>query len=55
MVLRKSVSDLGVQRIITTPVEHHAVLHTAEELHHAVWYSLIWCVWTKKAVWILTT
>ena len=32
MVLRKSVADLGVTRIITTPVEHHAVLHTAEEL-----------------------
>ena len=32
MVLRKSVADLGVKRIITTPVEHHAVLHTAEEL-----------------------
>lgn len=35
MVLRKSVADLGVKRIITTPVEHHAVLHTAEELAHA--------------------
>lgn len=34
MVLRKSVADLGVKRIITTPVEHHAVLHTAEELEH---------------------
>lgn len=34
MVLRKSVSDLGVKRIITSPVEHHAVLHTAEELAH---------------------
>ncbi len=32
MVLRKSVQDLGVTRIITSPVEHHAVLHTAEEL-----------------------
>lgn len=35
MVLRKSVADLGVKRIITSPVEHHAVLHTAEELAHA--------------------
>lgn len=34
MVLRKSVGDLGVKRIITSPVEHHAVLHTAEELAH---------------------
>lgn len=34
LVLRKSVTDLGVKRIITSPVEHHAVLHTAEELAH---------------------
>lgn len=34
LVLRKSISDLGVTRIITSPVEHHAVLHTAEELAH---------------------
>jgi cysteine desulfurase len=32
MVLRKSVQDLQVTRIITSPIEHHAVLHTAEEL-----------------------
>jgi len=32
LVLRKSVTDLGVKRIITSPIEHHAVLHTAEEL-----------------------
>ena len=32
MVLRKSVQDLHVARIITSPIEHHAVLHTAEEL-----------------------
>lgn len=30
--LRCSVSDLGVERIITSPLEHHAVLHTAEYL-----------------------
>lgn len=34
LVLRKSVTGLGVTRIITSPVEHHAVLHTAEELAH---------------------
>jgi cysteine desulfurase len=33
MILRCAVHDLGVQTIITTKVEHHAVLHTAEELH----------------------
>ena len=32
MALACSVRDLGVERIITSPVEHHAVLHTAEEL-----------------------
>ncbi len=32
MALRCSVEDLGVKRIITSPIEHHAVLHTAEEL-----------------------
>ncbi len=32
MILRCSVFDLGVNHIITSPLEHHAVLHTAEEL-----------------------
>lgn len=41
MVLRKSVADLGVKRIITSPVEHHAVLHTAEELAHAGLIELV--------------
>jgi cysteine desulfurase len=34
MAIRKSVSDLGVRHIITSPIEHHAVLHTIEDLHH---------------------
>jgi cysteine desulfurase len=33
MILRCAVRDLGVQTIITTKIEHHAVLHTVEELH----------------------
>jgi len=33
MILRCAVRDLGVKTIITTKIEHHAVLHTAEELH----------------------
>ena len=32
MILRCSVDDLGVNHIITSSLEHHAVLHTAEEL-----------------------
>ena len=32
MILRCAVRDLQVERILTTKVEHHAVLHTAEML-----------------------
>ncbi|MEM8525529.1 MAG: cysteine desulfurase family protein [Bacteroidota bacterium] len=32
MALKCSVRDLGVRRIITSPTEHHCVLHTAERL-----------------------
>lgn len=32
MILRCSVRDLGVKTIITSKIEHHAVLHTAEAL-----------------------
>ncbi len=32
IALRCAVQDLGVQRIITTKIEHHAVGHTAEDL-----------------------
>ncbi|MEH6680893.1 MAG: cysteine desulfurase family protein [Sediminicola sp.] len=32
MILRGAVRDLGVTTIITSAIEHHAVLHTAEEL-----------------------
>jgi len=32
MILRCAVADLGVQTIITSKIEHHAVLHTVEEL-----------------------
>lgn len=34
MAIRCSVEDLGVTEIITSPIEHHAVLHTVEELAH---------------------
>ncbi|GET44726.1 cysteine desulfurase family protein [Capnocytophaga felis] len=32
LILRGCVRDLGVQTIITSPIEHHAVLHTTELL-----------------------
>lgn len=32
MILRCAVRDLGVKTIITSRIEHHAVLHTVEEL-----------------------
>jgi cysteine desulfurase len=32
LALRSAVRDLGVKSIITTHIEHHAVLHTAEQL-----------------------
>lgn len=32
MILRGAVRDLNVKTIITSKIEHHAVLHTAEEL-----------------------
>lgn len=32
MAIRCSVHDLGIRHIITSPAEHHAVLHTAEDM-----------------------
>lgn len=32
MVLRCAANDLGVTEIITSPIEHHCVLHSAEDL-----------------------
>ena len=32
MALKRSVEDLEVKRIITSPIEHHCILHTAEAL-----------------------
>lgn len=32
MVLRCAVRDLGVKRIITSPIEHHCILHTLEAM-----------------------
>jgi cysteine desulfurase len=32
MVLRKCIHSLGVKHIITSPIEHHCVLHTVEDM-----------------------
>jgi cysteine desulfurase len=32
MILRNAVRDLGVRRVVTSKLEHHAVLHTLESL-----------------------
>lgn len=34
MALRSAVNSLGVKRVITSPLEHHAVLHTADALNN---------------------
>jgi cysteine desulfurase len=35
MAIRKSVDEFGIKNIITSAIEHHAVLHTVEELADA--------------------
>ena len=34
MALRCCIHDLGIKHAITSPLEHHAVLHTLEDLAH---------------------
>ena len=40
MILRCAVRDLGIKTLISSKIEHHAVLHTAEELEKEYGLSL---------------
>jgi len=40
LALRGSVANLGIKTLITSPIEHHAVLHTAEDLHKTAGVNL---------------
>lgn len=42
MAIRQPVEDLGIRRIITTPIEHHAVTHTVEELEKKEKVQVVW-------------
>jgi cysteine desulfurase len=35
LALRGAIKSLNIKTLITSPIEHHAVLHTAEELAHS--------------------
>lgn len=42
MILRGAVRDLGIRTLITSRIEHHAVLHTAEELEKEYGIELLY-------------
>ena len=41
MAIRQAVADYKIQRIISSPIEHHAVLHSVEELNRTQNIELI--------------
>lgn len=42
LILNSAVRDLGVKRIITSKIEHHAVLHTIDKLHDVFGTEIIY-------------
>ena len=48
MILRCAVRDLGVRTLITTKIEHHAVLHTAECLEAEQGINLVYLPLDEK-------
>ena len=48
MALRAAVTQLGVKRIITTAIEHHAVGHTVEALKNELQIELIYLTLDAK-------
>jgi cysteine desulfurase len=48
MAIRGAVKHLGVKHIITSPIEHHAVLHTVEEMQHSGKAEVHWVRLNEK-------
>jgi cysteine desulfurase len=48
LILRNAVVNLGVKRIISSRIEHHAVLHTIEHLEKEFGISVHWVDLDKK-------
>ena len=42
MVIKRAAIDLGVTRLITTPIEHHCVLHAAEAMHRDMGLEILY-------------
>ncbi|CAG0973990.1 MAG: cysteine desulfurase [Bacteroidetes bacterium] len=42
LVFRSAIKNLGIRTIITSPIEHHAVSHTAEEIAKELNLSIKW-------------
>jgi cysteine desulfurase len=50
MILKNAVRDLGVSRIVTSVIEHHCVLHTAESLAKTQGIELVFVKIDEKGI-----